>query len=51
MLGVTSHIQQLRLAKLIDGTKSAIKFLNKLFMRQEQETMYCVYMAVYTVQI
>ena len=28
-LGVTSRIQQLRLAKLIDGTKSAIKLLNK----------------------
>ena len=27
-LGVTSHIQQLRLAKLIDGTHSAVKFLN-----------------------
>ena len=28
-LGVTSRIQQLRLAKLIDGTKSAIELLNK----------------------
>ena len=28
-LGVTSRIQQLRLAKLIDGTKSAVELLNK----------------------
>ena len=28
-LGVTSRIQQLRFAKLIDGTKSAIELLNK----------------------